>query len=308
MTQKTVCLDISHWQTEPDYSVLTKAGILGVILKATEGTSYVDKTFANRFSRGLNAGMAMATYHFLRHGSIVNQMNLYLNTVVPRDGERMVLDWEDPAVTADEVRQAVAYLQSDTRNIQISVYGSSSFVRERVTSPQDPIAADTSLWVASYTSASQPSAWGTGWPDWSLWQWTDDCYTAGYGPTDGNRFNGSAEAFLRWMGPSGVEMPEAMPEPLPPAVISPDIPTVTLTVNSDQKVNLVIAVGENVEFAGATHRRRFEWGGSYAVKEQGTRAADAGRRALQRLREKSRRADEGGQGILEGGQGEGEAQ
>jgi len=59
------------------------------------------------------------------------------------------------------------------------------------------LAANTSLWLAQYTTGL-PS-WPTGtWPNWSLWQYTDGGTVPGFSrPLDCDRFNGSDADFLK---------------------------------------------------------------------------------------------------------------
>jgi len=233
-----IVLDVSHWQGKwpgpsTPWAAMARNGIVGVILKATEGTSYVDNTFRKRYDACIANGIAVASYHFLRHGSIEDQMANYFETVQPRLGERMVLDWEDPAVTADELRKAAAILLDS--DIEVAVYGSSSFLTEHLAAVPNDILARTSLWVARYSS--QEPYWPKDiWPTWSLWQCTDQFMIEGYGPLDGNKFNGSVENCIAWLNPSGSK-PAPGPEPEAKAVniqiTATEGVTVYITVNGE---------------------------------------------------------------------------
>jgi len=197
-----IVVDLSHYQPTPDWQKLKAAGVVGVILKCTDGAGYVDPTFASRYDAAIAAGLAVSTYHFLRPGNIQTQMNFYLNTLKPRNGERLCLDHEDAGVTLKELEQAVAYLQTDSRDIQVTVY-SGHLIKDQLRDGYSDVLAMTSLWIAQYTSANAPS-WPIGtWPDWTLWQYTDKATVSGIsGPVDGNKFNGSAENCGKWLGPA----------------------------------------------------------------------------------------------------------
>jgi hypothetical protein len=100
------------------------------------------------------------------------------------------------------------------------------------------LADNTSLWIAQYTSADQPS-WPAGtWPTWSLWQWTDSESIEGISaPVDGDRWNGDDEGLLAWFGPAE-EQPA--PEPIRPGRSHVDVAlktegrvTVSVTVNGE---------------------------------------------------------------------------
>lgn len=222
MTTDIIVIDVSHWQGDwpgPDtpFEAMNNNGIVGVVLKATEGVAYVDPTYRERYDACYDNSVAVSSYHFLRHGSIDSQMQLFLDTVDPVQGERMVLDWEDPGVTLDELKQAAEYLLNDNRNLQVTVYASSSFLTENVPDEPDEVLIQTSLWVARYSD--QEPYWPTQvWPTWSLWQCTDKFTLEGYGPLDGNKFNGTVEGCMKWLAPAGSEpVPAPSPGPAPMA-------------------------------------------------------------------------------------------
>lgn len=243
MTTDIIVIDVSHHQGWPEgkdypFDDMAAAGIVGVILKATEGTSYVDDTFRKRYDACIEHGVAVASYHFLRHGSIEQQMLNYLNTVMPRPGERMVLDWEDSKVTLNELIAAADILLAADHdgvslNLQVAIYGSASFLQTYVPNRPDATLAKTSLWVARYSS-EEPYWPSAVWPTWSLWQCTDSHYGPnGYGPLDGNKFNGSVEACVRWLAPAGAE-----PGPEP----DPDEKQVVVDITADDGVTVIVNV------------------------------------------------------------------
>src|SRR5215472_7015205 len=159
-----IIIDISHWQPEPNWSVLKDSGIVGIFMKATQGTGYVDDTFIKRRNDAKAIGFPVASYHFLEHGSIDQQMAHYLDVVDPVTGERVVIDYEESGVNSDDLAQAVDILLSDSRNLQVTVYGASKLT--------DDVEADdscwgvlksTSLWAARYSS-NQPVVATEVWP------------------------------------------------------------------------------------------------------------------------------------------------
>jgi lysozyme len=238
MTTDIIVIDVSHHQAWPagkeyPWDDMAAAGIVGVILKATEGVSYVDDTFRGRYDACIEHGVAVCAYHFLRHGKIADQMASFLNVVRPRQGERMVLDWEDSSVTLSELKQAIEILLEQDADIQVTVYGSASFIQTYVPNRADDVLAKTSLWVARYSS-EEPYWPSAVWPTWSLWQCTDSHYGPnGYGPLDGNQFNGSVEACVRWLGPAGAE-----PGPEP----DPDEKQVVVDITADDGVTVIVNV------------------------------------------------------------------
>jgi lysozyme len=205
-----VVVDLSHWNPEPNWTALKNGGVVGVILKATEGTSFIDKTYKTRRQAALSAGLKLSTYHFF-HGNAEGEMAHYLKTVAPVQGERVCIDHEAGATLAQLVA-AVKYIRAKRPDLPITIY-SGHLIKEQLGSAKnDYLAQNTSLWIAHYTKEAQPSWPEATWPAWSLWQFTDKASVAGISASvDGNRWNGTEENLRRWLGPAAPE-PEPAPE------------------------------------------------------------------------------------------------
>jgi GH25 family lysozyme M1 (1,4-beta-N-acetylmuramidase) len=238
-----VVVDLSHHNPTPNWTQLKAAGTVGVIHKATEGTSYVDDTLFSRARAAMDAGLCWSTYHFLRPGDMVAQMQHYLDTVDPREGERMCLDHEDAGVSLSDLKQAVQILLDDPRKLQVTIY-SGHVIEEQLGDACDQfLAENTSLWTCQYTSASAPSWCVATWPTWSLWQYTDRASVQGVSqPVDGNKWNGDEAGLIAWFGPAEAVAPE--PEPEEPEEYYP-IP-ITITMPPEQKL---VVNGQEVEHA-----------------------------------------------------------
>ncbi|MGC4026242.1 MAG: glycoside hydrolase family 25 protein [Mesorhizobium sp.] len=205
-------VDLSHHNTVSDFTKVKAAGLLGIVHKATEGIGFVDSKYASREKSATAAGLAWASYHFLKHGNIASQIDHYLTTIKPEPGARVVIDYEDAACTLDDLRAAIRRIEQSDASLQITVYAG-HLLKEQLGGKNDPVLARTSLWIAQYnnTGPSWPS--GT-WPTWTAWQFTDKATIAGINPpTDGNQFNGSRENCLKWFGPASASARTAQPEP-----------------------------------------------------------------------------------------------
>lgn len=227
-----VVIDLSHHNPEPDWDALLDAGTLGVIHKATEGTTYIDDTFADRRDRARGSGMPFLAYHFLRPGSIEAQMRHFLEVVMPVQGERLCLDFEDDDMSLGELVQAVEYLQAQPGGYQVTVY-SGHTIREKLGGECNEVLATTSLWIAQY--GPEPEWPYATWPTWSLWQYTDGAQATGCSaPVDGNQWNGSTENLLAWLAPAGsAPAPAPGPEPAPTVqvfLVEPDITEIRLVL------------------------------------------------------------------------------
>src|ERR1041384_7094111 len=121
-------IDISHHQPEPNWTALKAGGTIGVILKSTEGTTYVDPTFKKRQKAAKDAGFHVSTYHFLKSGNIEAQMDFYVKTVAPDEGDRLVIDYEDSKLKLTDLETAIKRLQKIAPKCEITVYGANGFL------------------------------------------------------------------------------------------------------------------------------------------------------------------------------------
>jgi GH25 family lysozyme M1 (1,4-beta-N-acetylmuramidase) len=227
MTQRVDFIDVSHWQDKIDWAAVAEQnpGLIGVIAKCTEGKSYLDPEYAANRAGALQYGLAFSPYHYLHHGDAAGQMAWFLSKAQLRQGERIVLDYEemDPPVRISDLQEAIFKLRADRPDLEIAVYGASKLT-EDVDDCADTTWLDgTSLWAARYSEVNQPTV-AKAWPYWSAWQFSDDGSIKGYdGDIDVNTFNGSKEACRAWFGPAAevpAWTPEEVVEPVEPVETS----------------------------------------------------------------------------------------
>lgn len=248
MTDKRIdVIDISHHNAEPDFDKMAAAGLVGVILKATEGTTYIDNTYGSRRAAARAAGLETCAYHYLKHGSISAQINHFFDVVAPVPGERVIIDYEDAACTLADLHAAVNAILAGEASLQVTVYGGSLLEQHLGNSHDALLAEKTSLWTAQYTSAAAPS-WPQGtWPVYSLWQYTDG--SAGgqprtlpgmVPPLDCNMFNGSPANCKKWMAPA-TSQPAPGPTPTPE-----DAPEVMIDISTSPGVVVHVRINDEV--------------------------------------------------------------
>lgn len=223
-------VDLSHHNPDPDWGKMLDAGVVGVILKATESTTYKDPTLYKRGSEARKAGLKVATYHFLRPQPIKDQINHYLNVVNPVEGERMVLDHEDAGVSLEKLIDCFEYLQDRRPDVQLTLY-SGHLIKEQLNGSRNVyLSENVSLWIAHYTTAKAPKWPKETWPAWSLWQYTDSAKVDGCPkPVDGNRWNGSPGNLMAWFGPASE--PEVKPASVKVEITVPEGVELTVTIN-----------------------------------------------------------------------------
>ena len=78
MAYTNAVIDISHRNGALDLSIAQHAGILGVIQKATQGTTFTDPTYQPNFGQAQQLGLLWGAYHFGNGDDGVAQANFFL--------------------------------------------------------------------------------------------------------------------------------------------------------------------------------------------------------------------------------------
>lgn len=201
-------IDISHHQDSADFALAKASGVVGVIHKATEGSSNIDGRYTQRHQQAEAAGLLWGAYHFLRPGNMQQQAQHFIS-VTGINLDVYVADHEDPGVSLSDLKAFLREVQKLTGKQQLVIY-SGHLLKDQLSGRDDELAQHR-LWLAQYTSGT-PS-WETAtWPQWWLWQYTDSGSVPGITPpTDCNKYDGTtAELIDEWT--SGGE-PPAPPKP-----------------------------------------------------------------------------------------------
>ena len=169
----TLVVDLSHYESVTDWNRLKNANVHGVICKATEGPGLVDITFARRYQPAKAAGLLFGAYHFLRPGSVGQQVHHFLANVPQDDKILLALDHEDPKVPLENVFEWVTEVHEQTHRRPILYSG--FLIKEQLANVQAQhareIAANLRLWLAEY--GPRPIC-PPGWDKPFLWQFTGD--------------------------------------------------------------------------------------------------------------------------------------
>jgi lysozyme len=201
-------VDISHYDHIVSLATARKAGIVGVIHKATEGPGMVDTFYARRRDPVRQHGMLWGAYHFLRCGNVAVQVAHFLSVVGNDPQALLALDHEDPKVP---LINAVEFLQRVYVATQRwPVLYSGFLLKEQLEREGGPPNwGSVRLWLAHY---SPNPSWPNHWSKPFLWQFTGD----GQGPQphnvpgiliegstgiDVNSYDGTADELAReWPG------------------------------------------------------------------------------------------------------------
>jgi lysozyme len=207
-TTSDVVIDLSHWQMPVDFARAKSAGIAAVILKATQGSNWIDATFSERFTAAQSAGLLVGAYHFLDTSSPLYQIEHFLSVA---EGCRVLALDSEPngigsTVTLAQTAEAAARLHMATGRaplIYVGRYGPDG----RGTGFPNGVLSRCPLWLPAYSS--RPIC-PPGWTTWTFWQHTDGkvgsdvAPVPGVGRCDRSRFAGTVtELAAWWSNPSG---------------------------------------------------------------------------------------------------------
>jgi lysozyme len=191
-------VDISHHNGNVNLQLAKADGIIGVIHKATQGTTIVDPMYQTNRTQAANAGLLWGAYHFGTGGDGVAQAQHFLNVVGTFENTLLVLDFEqNTGGTSMSLADARAFV---TEVNQVSGrypgFYSGSYIKQLLGSAEDPVLAQCWLWLPEYgPTPVVPANWHT----WTMWQYTDGNYgpqphsVNGIGNCDRDKFNGTED-------------------------------------------------------------------------------------------------------------------
>ena len=223
-------IDISSHQRGLDIS---RISCDFVIIKATEGKSYVDPSCDKFFQQALSLGKKLGVYHFANNpqNSAEQEANWFINNTRGYIGKAIpVLDWESKDTS--NVAWALEWLQrvEQAYGCKPMIYMSESVVNRHDWS--SVVAGNYGLWVAKYrdynpdynydmsNAGSKPAV--KYWSFYAMWQWTSSGRLDGWnGNLDLDEFYGDANSWDAYVGnKSGegeIDESAPIPEPTPSA-------------------------------------------------------------------------------------------
>ena len=210
-------IDISNWQAGINLSAVPADF---VIIKATQGTTYVSPEADTQYKGAKSAGRLLGVYHFATGDGAAEEAKFFLSNVQGYLGEAaLFLDWEG-AVVSQGVGYAKAFLDYvyQQTGIRPLIYMSKS-----VTNSYDwsTVSANYGLWVAQYADSNptgyQDDPWtdAKGYGSWSgpaIFQYASTGRLSGYdGNLDLDKFYGDDKAWQAY-----AKSDRVTPDPEPP--------------------------------------------------------------------------------------------
>lgn len=199
-------IDVSNWQKGINLAAVPADF---VIMKATEGTSYVSPDCDRQYQQAKGAGRLLGVYHYANGGNIQAEADWFLKNIQGYIGEAiLVLDWEatnNPTFGSNDKNWCKSwcdYIYSKT-GVKPMVYISQAYM-SRISG-----IGDYGLWIAQYASMDQvdgyqTTPWNEGSYSCAIRQYTSNGRLSGYsGALDLDKFYGDATAWKKYANPSG---------------------------------------------------------------------------------------------------------
>lgn len=142
-------IDVSAWQPANVTEIVKDYDF--VIIKATEGTSYVSPVCNTQYQIAKKRGKKLGVYHFATGADPVAEANFFVKNVKGYIGEAiLVLDWE-----ADAINRGREWVRSFVRQVKATtgvppiIYGSASPMRAN-SIPALAKEENCGIWIAAY--------------------------------------------------------------------------------------------------------------------------------------------------------------
>lgn len=176
-----------------------------VIIKATEGASYVNPDFVRAYQQAKTLGKCLGLYHYAQGGNVEAEANHFLNTIGNRVGEAaLCLDWErndNPRFGENDVAWVKAwcdYVRAKT-SVAPLVY-----IQQSIMQYFSQI-GDYGLWIAQYADNNptgyQANPWNEGAYTCAIRQYSSHGRLNGWnGNLDLNKFYGDRVAWNKYAG------------------------------------------------------------------------------------------------------------
>jgi lysozyme len=198
-------VDVSHYDGTIDWMKAAAGGITFAIMKASEGTTFVDPTFATNWANAGAAGVIRGAYHFFRPADDATAQADYFLQIAgsPAYGDLpLAIDLEvtDNLTGAQVAAGAQTFLQRVQQKTGRTplIYTSHRVMDTLLGSPTG--FSNFPLWVANWgvSCPGMPSEWS----EWAIWQSSATATVPGISSmVDLDQFNGTLGQLHGFVGP-----------------------------------------------------------------------------------------------------------
>jgi lysozyme len=221
---QTLGIDVSRWQGDINWFAVGASQVRFAFVKATEGSSSVDRKFAENWRAAREVGLFRGAYHFARPGGDPETQAAHFAATV---GEQDVRDLP-PVLDLEETdghgpRHVLQWAEAFLRKAeslfrrQLILY-TGGFWRFQLGNPDVPFFRQRKLWLAAY---SQKPVVPASWQDWTFWQFSDGTHNHPVpipglsGPVDQNHFRGNEQELAALCDPGAGDRSGVMASTLP---------------------------------------------------------------------------------------------
>lgn len=197
-------VDVSYHQGTIDWGQVAGAGLTFAYIRASAGTLTADSMYGANRSAASAAGLRVGAYHFANPDTApndaANEASWFLRNAAVAHGDLVpVLDFEtsnglDAASLTTWAQTWLTQVEAAT-GIRPVIYTNSSFWSASMANTDWFALNGYRLWIASWTSASQPTMPAANWAgtDWTFWQSSSTAFVPGVtGAVDADRFAGTS--------------------------------------------------------------------------------------------------------------------
>lgn len=212
-------VDVASYQTGINFS---QVPCDFAIIKATEGTSYVNPACNSQYASAKSAGKLLGLYHYVKGGNAIGEANFFIDSIKNYIGTAILcIDWESGGNSAwgnmDYLRQLCQQVIARTGvrpliYVQASAYAPVSAVAKEL---------NCGLWIAQYASMAatgyQAHPWNEGKYACAIRQYSSTGRLPGWGGSlDLNLAYMDRAAWAKYANPSGAPAPAPAPKPADP--------------------------------------------------------------------------------------------
>ena len=205
-------VDVSNYQGQIDWQTLAEENISFAFIKATEGSTFVDKRFACNFKEAQNTGLAVGAYHFFSYDSEgITQAKNFIDHVEPFEGMLPpVIDLEfygDKEIHPPTREYVDSQLKAMLQALE-DHYGQKPIIYATEKSYELYLSDDYDsydIWIRNVITRPELSDNRT----WTFWQYTNREKLSGYYGDeqyiDMNVFNGNDQEFTQYIQNCGYD-------------------------------------------------------------------------------------------------------
>lgn len=196
MTPRADIIDISHADGHVDFGTLKAAGVVGVIIKASQGSAFIDPLFADNFKRAVSVfGLGFVhAYHFLDDSPAQMQVAHFLDvTAALQLGRWLDFERNGQRTANEQIVSAAVTLLASKQGRQGGIYGSDADLLGAML--DHGFLTLPTKWIACYGDKCPKHRY-------TLWQWgagESNGAVIGGKRFDSSQFNGTVAQCKAWM-------------------------------------------------------------------------------------------------------------